>query len=340
MSFFKKNKGSMVVEAALVLPIFLSFLLLLIMMIKISIVEIELTNAVSEATKQVSTHMYPVGLLYDKFSETEIGEATEITIDTINDSIDKLQKTKNFLAEYSFLLPNEAKNLLAISDRFEKGIEETYDNTLSVIFQPIVDYYVDDSIIKLENFQVTKVVLPDLIHGEQPYFGIEVRYDMRLNVPFFDRLITFKKQAYERVWLGEDLSFTKTISDSEQGDNQDEQDVIDESPDDDQETMLIIDSISSPVQRGHKVRIIAEGPSNRTATIKIMYQSGFIKEIKGTFNNQGVLIADIQIGGHSNEGIYQAIITVDNMEASADFEVLSKDSMESYVIDRKDKAGK
>ncbi len=343
MKIFKKNKGSIVVEATLILPIFLSFLLILIAFIKISIVEMELTSAISEATKQIATHMYPIGILYDDFSETEAGEVVEEAVNTLNDSNEKLLGAKEFINQYSHLLPDEINNLIDISDKFRTDVNEVYDKTLSSFFQPIVDHYVDDSIIRLEHFQITKVVLPDLINGDQPYFGIEVRYDMPLNVPFFDKLITFKKQAYERVWLGDNIVSDKTINNSEDEnvvDEQENEEADDEISDDDKDMYLKIDSITSPVQRGHKTRIIAEGPKNRTASINIMYKSGFVKEVKASFNNKGILISDIIIGGHSNEGIYQAIITVDNLKDSIEFEVLSKDNMDSYLLNRKDKAGK
>lgn len=342
MKIFKKDKGSIVIEATLILPIFLSFLLILISFIKISVVEMELTTAVAEATKQVATHLYPVGILYNDFSKTDVGEVFEDVVYKLNDANKKLMDITKFIDQYSYILPEEINYILEIADIFGGGIDGVYDKALSNVFQPIVDYYVDDSIIKFEYFQVTKVVIPDLIDGDQSYFGIEIRYDMPLNVPFFNKVITFKKQAYERVWLGNNIISQKDNNNLENEDLSDEQDIENEggTDDDDKEVELIIDSITSPVQRGHKTRIIVEGPKNKTATIKIMYNSGFVKEIKATFNKKGVLISDIIIGGHSNEGVYQAVVTVDNMEDSIDFEVLSKDNMNSYIQKRKDKVDK
>jgi len=343
VKIFKKNSGSIVLEATLILPIFLSFLLILIAFIRIAVVEMELTTAVAEVTKQVATHMYPVGIFYEDLSKTDAGEVLEDVISTLNDSNKKLMGFDEFINQYSYLLPAEINSLLDITNKFSEDISGVYDKSLSTLFQPIMDHYVDDSIIRFEHFQVTKVILPDLINGEQPYFGIEIRYDMPLNVPFFDKIITFKKLAYERVWLGDNIVSDKAINNFENDDvidKQENEDSDDEESDDNNDVELIIDSITSPVQRGHKIRIIAEGPENRTAAIVIMYNSGFVKEIKGTFNNKGVLVSDIIIGGHSNEGVYQAIVTVDDMKDSIEFEVLSKDNMDLYLLNRKAKAGK
>lgn len=344
MKIIKRNKGSMVVEAALILPIFLSLILLLITFIKISIVEITLTNNVHEVTEEISTHIYPIGLMYYNFSQTDIGEKVEESVDTIDNTRESILEIEELINNYAYLLPDEINRILNVGEMFESGITEVYDNTLSTIFQPIVDYHIDDKIIHLENLHVTKVVLPNLIDGDQPYIGIEVCYEMPLNIPFFNQTIAIKKMAYERIWMGDEITVNKALvhnNSSQQEDSIDEN--SEESEDEGKSEQIKIDYISSPVQRGKKVRIIAEGPKNTKATIKLVYPSGFEKEITSRFNDMGILVKNIIIGGHSNEGstqingeTYQVIVKSCGIQDSGSFEVLSKDHMNQYLLNRLD----
>jgi hypothetical protein len=335
----KKEEGSIAVEASLIMPIFLCFVVFLITLIRISIVEITLNSAVSEATKQISTHMYPIDLLFDRFSDTETGKkANEIT-DKVQEIRQQIIDVENIANEYAPLFPPEIRELIGIRDSFETGVIGTYDSAMGRAFQPIVDHFVDDQIIQLEHLQVTKVTLPNLKDRDQMYFGLTVRYDMPLHIPFVNMIITFKQQAFERVWIGVSRKEVATTPDSPQSDDEPEDSKEPKETEEPEKTAepeeLYIDSISSPVQRGKKVRIIAKGSPGEVATIELKYKSGFQKQQSCQFDSNGWLLCDIKIGGNANEGIYQAIVTVEEQKVSGAFEVMSKESIKQYTSDRK-----
>ncbi len=56
------EQGSMVVEASLVMPMFIFFVLFLIYIVQMTLVSTALQSTVSDTVKMVSTHMYPVAL--------------------------------------------------------------------------------------------------------------------------------------------------------------------------------------------------------------------------------------------------------------------------------------
>lgn len=350
MLFRKKEEGSMVVEASLIMPIFLSFLIFLISMVQIASVKIALNNAVSDATKQIATHFYPVDLMYTRFSQTDIGTKTDEVVNRIGETRNKMIEVEELIKRYDDFFPKEVNDLISIREKFEGEVIDVYDKTLSTFFQPIVDYYVDDNIIKLENLHVNKVILPNLKNRNQAYFGIEVTYDMPLIVPFINRTLTFKHQAFERVWVGDSIKTiippsnntsknNGTTGDETQNNNtstnNNQTNNSAEQENNEQVATLVIDSITSPVQRGRSVRIIAHGPANKTAIIQLYYQSGFEKEKTSRFNGDGILSYSIRIGGNSNEGVYKAVVKVGNLEESASFEVLSKANIDKYSSDRK-----
>lgn len=348
----KREEGSIVLEAALILPIFIGFVILLISFIRIALVQIALDNTVAEATKQIATHYYPIDLAYGEFNTTETGSNINKGIDDLKEKRERVIAFEQLLKNYSDQLPNELSSILYIRQSIESEVVGAYDSALAKGFQPIVDYYADDTILDITNLQVTKVTLPDLRERDTLFFGIEVRYDMSLNIPFFNRPITFIDSSYERVWIGdgsvnlikEQKGVGEAIGEEEQNpdleedpnedNNQDRSKADDE--DDEEEEKLIIDSINSPVQRGHYVRIFAIGPPNEMAHIEIRYKSGFVKSTDVYFDENGRFKADIKIGGHANEGEYEVIITAGNQKAKGNFEVLSKDNMEEYKNNRKD----
>ena len=343
MYFRKKENGSIVLEASLILPFFMCFILALITMIRIASVEIALQHTVSEATKQISTHMYPIGLLYDRLSETNIGTQVKQKVEEYQGYREQILTAENVANDISRFLPTELSSMLRklteLRQGFEQGVIGGYNSSLNTIFQPMVDHYADDRILEVEQLHVTKVTLPNLQDRKEAYFGLEVRYDLPLHLPFIDKTLSFKHQAYERVWAGNATTSTpKTPTTPNTGNspgnsnpsNGEEGDGTEESEREQEEEKrepLVIDSITSPVQRGRHVTIFLQGPSNSTATVRLEYQSGFFKEFTCRSNDSGWYRCSAPIGGNSNEGEYKAIITVSDQQVSGNFQVFSKENM-------------
>lgn len=352
MLFRKNEQGSMVVEASLILPLFLSVLLLLITLIRISTVEIALNHGVSEATKQVAVHMYPVALGMDRLSESEVGEKVLQTVDKGKEYRDQGIETKDQLSAYSSFFPEEIGQLLQIRQDMEAGVVAEYDPILSGIFQPYVDLFIDDRMVHLERLQVTKVTLPSFGDRDAAYFGLEVRYDMPLHIPFINKQIIFKKQAYERVWIGDakstapeartpsseddEVDSDKAVEDDDKDYKEEDQDNQDEDKqEEEQEHKLVIDSISDPMQRGasqsKRGSIVIIGAPNTSVKIEIYYVSKFEKKLDcKRLNSEGWLKCEVEIGGNSKEGTYEAVVKVNGQEARAKFEVLSQPNMVKY----------
>jgi predicted membrane-bound dolichyl-phosphate-mannose-protein mannosyltransferase len=75
--------GSITLEAALIVPVFMFFILFLIIIIQIAVAEIALQRAASQTTEYVATHVYPVHLvknhITDKVSKNDnLAEASKI----------------------------------------------------------------------------------------------------------------------------------------------------------------------------------------------------------------------------------------------------------------------
>lgn len=328
-----KQRGSITLEAAVIMPVFISFLLFLITMVRIALVDLALYQMVTESSKQAAAQMYLVQLTYDHIQDTPIGEWLERvggqkeTIENTRRSTE--QRFKNMdvvINQFEHILPDEIVQLLRMSGESSDPLVGAYHRTLGQLFKPYVTQFADQRVLDIEQLYITKVVFPNLKELDQPYVGFEIRYDLPLYLPFLDYTLSFQHQAYERVWIGEYyksnlVSENPSLSDPFEEENDEERDEGDE------KVFLRIHSISSPVQRGRSVRIIAKGPPHSTATISLYYQSGFEKDASCSSDASGWFHCDIRIGGNSKEGEFEAFMQVGEAKDRGVFTVLSKDNM-------------
>lgn len=67
----QRDEGSMVVEAAMVLPMFLLFVLFLIFIVQMTLYSTALQSTASDTVKVISAHMYPAALAAQKWGENK-----------------------------------------------------------------------------------------------------------------------------------------------------------------------------------------------------------------------------------------------------------------------------
>jgi hypothetical protein len=170
VKWLRNENGGLTVEGALVIPMFLSFLLALLVMTRIAMTATALHMAASETVKTVSAHYYPVQEL--------VGAADDAWKQRIPES---LQPYLNLLPEWK----NLAQPLLCTA------------------LTPIVGSFADSRVLKLNKLVVTRAVLPGVDRTEEPFFGIEAEYVLTLPIPFIHKQIKLKSAAKERAWIGD-----------------------------------------------------------------------------------------------------------------------------------------
>lgn len=207
----KDEGGSIVLEAALVMPLFLAFIITLINIIHLSVSDAALRHAVSETTKQAAAHMYPVELLWKEAANTQTGESLLSYVARLKSARESLLQAEKFIDHYAYLIPDSLLEVLVsekrIREQAENGMEEQASLVLNKLFKPIVLVYVDDNrfqrkMLRPSALSVVKVTLPNLENKEKAFFGIEAQYTIKLFIPFFEREVVLRKKSYERVWIG------------------------------------------------------------------------------------------------------------------------------------------
>src|SRR5665647_377786 len=214
----KNSAGSIVIEASLILPIFLSFVLVLNSFIQISIAQVALQTAVSETTKQIATHMYPVSLLYReaerKVKSSHTGMIIQQVIDQIIQTRSKAEGTEDFVAQYASFIPEpivvllewekKERELLEESgqDTSQKVLDQTFNPLINKAFTALVLQFADPKVIDYGHLKVIEVKLPNLAAESEAFIAIEAQYEISIPIPFFQQTITLRKRAVERVWKG------------------------------------------------------------------------------------------------------------------------------------------
>lgn len=214
---WKQQKGSVVLEAALVLPFFLAFILLLVVFIRVSIAEMALQSAVSESTKVLAANMYPVELLVEeakrKWDGTRVSGWLSQAVSQAESVRQKAVDAESFAEEYERWIPDPLIELMAWEktkreqleawggDMADEGKKQAMDK-LAEAATPIVAGFADQRRLNPSRLKVTKLTFPDFENKEDAFVGIEAQYEFTFAVPFYRKTVTLRKHALERAWVG------------------------------------------------------------------------------------------------------------------------------------------
>ncbi|MEK4063025.1 MULTISPECIES: TadE/TadG family type IV pilus assembly protein [unclassified Paenibacillus] len=290
----QRDEGSMVVEAAMVLPMFLLFVLFLIFIVQMTLYSTALQSTASDTVKVISAHMYPAALAAQKWGEEQgadsgtagqpaaagstggsIGREAD-TAAPINAgvaggtsplssgtwSIPRLsleQWGESFAADLPEPL-NEWVN--AAIQRGEGPLQELQaeasQSVLDLALKPIMKPYLSSDWLDYERIHVSNAIIPELKRGARPYFGLVVSYELPMKVPFLNRSIVLEASAVERLWIG-DTGETGTEGDGGAGEEQ---------------HSIVVLAKPNPGVANHQGKIRVKVPPNASANLSIFYKSG------------------------------------------------------------------
>lgn len=200
LKLFRKEDGSVTLESALVVPIFVLFLVFLMYMVKLALVDIAINRATSETAKQIATQLYPAQVVVDEVAviagENEkyqdLKEGLEQNISMIEESV------KETLGE---------SNYNAIKEQAGSSASEMGQEIVGDLITPVVQMYLEDegdmNIVDVENVDVTKATLPNIFNsGGNKYVEITTEYELDIPIPFIEKTYFITKHAKERAWIG------------------------------------------------------------------------------------------------------------------------------------------
>ncbi|WP_306434056.1 MULTISPECIES: TadE/TadG family type IV pilus assembly protein [Paenibacillus] len=254
----RDEQGSMVVEASLVMPMFIFFVLFLIYIVQMTLVSTALQSTVSDTVKTVSTHMYPVALAIERKTPDK-GEDGKKSAGSW--SIPKLSLSE-WASQYTDTLPpplNEwMANAAAKADEPLQDLKnQAAEAVLDPVVKPILKPYMESRLLDYERIHVSNIQIPNLRTRTDPYFAIEVSYELPMKVPLLNKKIVLQAKAQERLWIGE----TEEGSNPGDGEGSDGTEIaILEKPD--------------PAYVGKKAKVRAKIEPGMSANLAVFYKSG------------------------------------------------------------------
>jgi hypothetical protein len=214
----REQDGGIVLEASLILPMFIAFVVGLVLFIQIAVIEMAIQSGVSEATKSIAGQLYPVRILVQeaqaKYDQSRAADMLNAAVEHVQSVRNQVTGAEDFVDEYVAYIPNSLLELVRWEqEKREIGEGVAQEELLGLYesqvkprilaaFTPIVLAFCGPSIENKGEFKVTYVTLPRLERDGDAYFGIEAQLTYKLPVPFMRTTIVLKKRAYERAWVG------------------------------------------------------------------------------------------------------------------------------------------
>lgn len=216
----RSDKGSISLEAALILPLMMSFVLLLTSLIRIASAEVALQAAAGETAKSIAGFWMPVRMIYadakGRVMNTQAATWTQDALSRVQSVRSGWTGAEDWIMQYEALLPEPIISLLKWEierrESLEEGASEQAGNTvhrytdplLCRAFEPILRHYSNSKLLDEDNLHVEAIVLPSLEPGGEPFVEITASYTLKLQAPFFNRTIRLEHKAYERAWVGDE----------------------------------------------------------------------------------------------------------------------------------------
>ncbi|GAK40997.1 pilus assembly protein [Paenibacillus urinalis] len=214
------DRGSIVVEASLVLPVFIFFIVFLIYFVQMTLFSTALQTAASETVKKISSHIYPVAIAIESAGSVDSGLGEVLPGDSAAEGLMPKLSLTDWVTEYAATLPDPIGSWasMAVSngqeplDHLQTSISEA---VLDPVIKPLIQPVIEDTILEYDSLHVNGVDVPNLQNRSNPYFGIELTYELPIKVPFLNKSLRVQAGATERVWIGATNEEDKgTIGDS------------------------------------------------------------------------------------------------------------------------------
>lgn len=310
-----RSQGSIVLESALVMPVFVLILFWFIYMIHMALLTNQLHIVASNAVKQVSAHIYPVALaIYDSGGnqgEQEAGEANSSFVWEMPSL-----SLEDWAEQYADALPAPLGQWVVDAARRGDGpLEEAKGSVLEAVLDPLVkpllQPFMKGTLLQQEHLHVSGITVPNLKTGKPPYFGLQLSYEMPIRVPFTGRRVLLQATAEERVWIGD----TDELSTG--GDNGAEQ--SGQAP--------VVISKPDPAYAGRRATIQARIAPGKSAKLTVYYKSGvslakYLGEAQA--DEDGYVDWNWLVGGNTTPGTWTFVIeTDDGLRETMSFEVVS-----------------
>ncbi|WP_391571580.1 hypothetical protein [Cohnella sp.] len=256
------DSGSVTLESALAMPIFLLFILFLIFLVQTAVISMALHGALSQTARQAASAWYPVALATDKLRDSELNRQLE-------QWNDKWLSVADTLREYGQWLPAPMNEWADKASGVSFSLEE---HAAKLAFGELLKQFADRRVLELSNVSLVAVGLPDVADRSDAYITLVAEYKLPMRVPFLGRKLVLRESARERAWIGGSPSSSKQAEEDQTGETF---------------SVTFVSLDPNPVKPGRKATLVVRTEPGSVVDLSIVYKSG-----PSQAKNLGTTIAD------------------------------------------------
>lgn len=188
------ERGSITIEAAMLIPILLTFFLFLMALVKISIAEIALDEAVSDTAQTVAHYSY-LSLVAESAIQQEtdgfVGSLENKAASTLNNN----EIAKNLLSKAS----EKAKEMIPttgqlLNDHVAEGV---YSDVVKEKYRNKVG---SSNFFNADGISIKSHKFPNNRNDAEVL--VEAQTEIQIILPFVEETVVIRKKAVERAWAG------------------------------------------------------------------------------------------------------------------------------------------
>jgi len=319
--------GSIVLEAALILPLFLFVLLFLILMVRLSLIQMALHDAAAQTVKQTAAHLYPAWLAagsggngpgpagggdagkgdgsgagaggsgsggaaggHAGGGNAEGGGAAGGLTGSA------AAELTSALAEW---LPSPAGEVLSAlaSGDWKPAVDMAASEFGAAAVLPLVRELSAGTPLEPERIGLSRLSLPDLTGEDQPMLRLELKYDVPLGLPFTKRSFTIRAAAAERAWIPDSVP----AAPRDGGDGEE-----------DRQLLRIVGMEPVPARPGRKAKLIVQTDPGASVSLSVHYKSGLSRAKHlgdATAGEDGIVVWEWLVSGNTTPGTWELAVT-------------------------------
>jgi len=247
----RNEAGSITVETALVMPIFILFLFVFYLLLMTISAQMALQATAASSVQQISTHMHPITLMVNELKD-RTGSNTTIQYDNADEG------WKKTIYDISGVLPPPIDSLV------QEGLKGNWWPAANIagtilgknILDKMIQSQVSSPVLQKNKVELAYLQLPDLINYTDLNVTLALEYELPIKLPLLNKAITIREQAVQRIWIPDVRPSYYEIKEDEDA------------------YIYVVSLTPNPVNPGHKATLKVITLPNSRINLEIVYKSG------------------------------------------------------------------
>lgn len=296
-----REAGGIALEASIVVPLFLMFVIAIVLLIRTTSVQMGLQSSSVQLAKQVATHWKPIQLASDALEQTASSQSSSSSLNRTSaesstaSTAEELPGWRKISADVAAKLPEPIGKLSSAALRGDwDSIEDFAISTAGrSVLTPVLRDLADQAVLQPERLSLHNAVLPSLSGGSNEYVELEAEYQFPIRIPISNKSFVLREKAVERAWQPDPIPAHYTASN-------------------DATPIQIVSVQPDPVHPGRKATVIVRTNPNTELKLSIRYKSGYSQA-----KNVGTAVSDANgylqwtwlVSGNTTPGIWHLDVT-------------------------------